>query len=98
MALKKPIKAYQETEDEIIVAFKFPGVKEKDIRWNVTETTFEISVEKEEKKAVKDRDFEEEEHIYQGFYKEMFLPCEIQPKKTKTNFEEDIFQVIMRKA
>lgn len=78
---REPLVDIIEEENEIRVVAELPGVEKDDIHIYATEKTVTIDVSGKER----------------SYYKELELPVEIDPRKSKSNYKNGILEVILSK-
>lgn len=97
MALRKPFTGYQETEKEIIVKLKIPEDLRDHLIVKTTRDRLFIQIDKKQTRDFFEEGYLKEEEVFTSLSKEILLPSEIIPNKTKTEYKEGILQVILRK-
>ncbi len=79
---REPLVDVMETDDKVSVTAEVPGVKKEDIDLEVTENTLTIKVDTKDRK----------------YYKEVELPCEVDPNSAKATYQNGVLDVELKKA
>lgn len=78
---REPIVDIFEQDNEIKILAELPGVEKNDIKLYITERALTISVDTPEKK----------------YYKELELPSEVTHEQAKTNYNNGVLEITLRK-
>lgn len=96
--MREPLIDLRETKDAFIATIELPGIEKKNIELNITESSFEIKVEKKKEEKIEKENYLREERAYKGFYRKMSLPSAIIPEKAKATYKDGILEITMPKA
>lgn len=86
-----------EDNDNIIVEMYLPGIEPDHVTINVENHYLHVSGSREEKKEKKERHFYRKEIKYGSFERVIPLPCVIDEKNTKAEYEDGILKIVLPK-
>lgn len=83
--------------DKLLVTADIPGVEQKDIQIEAEENLLIIHGKTEEKKEEKKNNFYRQERKTGSFYREVPLPCSIDPNKVVAKFKNGTIEIDLPK-
>ena len=87
-----------ETDKEIKVTAKLPGLDEKDIEVDIRDNALTIKGEKRAEKEEKDKTFYPSERSYGMFQRVIGLPAEVQEDKVEAEFSKGVLTIRLPKS
>ncbi|MEI6970367.1 MAG: Hsp20/alpha crystallin family protein [bacterium] len=87
-----------ETEEEVKISARLPGINEKDITVEMDEAAVAISGEKKRDHEEKGRDWYRREQSYGSFCRLVPLPAAVDGAKAKARFKEGVLTVTVPKT
>ncbi|HEC94453.1 MAG TPA: Hsp20/alpha crystallin family protein [Thermoplasmatales archaeon] len=79
---REPLIDLQETDDAVQITAEVPGISKNDINIEVTGDTLTINVDSKERK----------------YYKEVQLPCEVDPDSAEATYNNGVLDITLRKV
>jgi len=90
---REPLTDIKETSKEIIITMDLPGIKKEGVQLVVENNMIEIKAErKEELQGEKKAVFRHERH-YQGFYRLLSLPTQIDAEKSSAEYKNGVLTI-----
>lgn len=93
----EPLMDIVEDENDIIVTMEIPGVPKDAIKIKAYENTLEVKAEKKEENQTKDKNIIRMERRYQGFYRRITLPDQVNPENAKATYKNGILTITLPK-
>jgi HSP20 family protein len=83
----------------LLVRAEIPGMKKENIDISVSDTSITIKGHSEEESEEKEKEnYYRRETSSKSFTRTLSLPCEVQSKDAKANFQDGMLQIILPKA
>jgi HSP20 family molecular chaperone IbpA len=88
----------REEDDRYVIEAELPGLKEEDVKVNLSNGTLTISSDKEEKKEDKDRGYIMRERRSFAFRRSFRLPADAKPEDIKAEFTDGVLEIDVPRA
>ena len=97
---KQPLADMWETDKDVLATLEIPGVNKEDIDINITEDSLEIKVEKKDEFREEDKKqgMYRLERRYGGYYRNIYLPENVDPNKIKATYTNGVLELRMPKV
>jgi HSP20 family protein len=83
------------SDNEIVATLDLPGVNKEDIYVNVTDDALQVKAERQTKEAREEKGRYTWERTYNGFYRYLRLPEEIDGREAAATYKNGVLQVHM---
>ena len=93
-----PVVDVYETNDDLVLNFELPGVREKDTSLSITGDTLTVKGERQFNQQLTDDNYLHMERMYGKFERSVQLPKPIQADRVVANFSEGVLEVKLPKA
>ena len=98
MSMTFPRLDMEDKGKELLIIADVPGVDQKDVHIEAEEDHLIIQGKTEEKKEEKKKNFYRQERKSGGFYREVLLPCCVDPKKVSAKFTNGTVEITLPKT
>jgi HSP20 family protein len=93
-----PVVDLYETNDDLVLNFELPGVREKDVALSVTGDILTVKGERQFNQLLKDDNYLHMERVYGKFERSVQLPKPIQADRVTATFRDGVLEVKLPKA
>jgi HSP20 family protein len=93
-----PIVDLYETNDDLVVNFELPGVREKDISLSITGDVVTVKGERQFDQQLNDENYVHAERAYGKFERSIRLPMSVQAERVRATYRDGVLEVSLPKA
>ena len=93
-----PVVDMYETNDDLVLDFEIPGVREKDISLSITGDLLTVRGERQFHQELKDDNYYHVERAYGKFERSVQLPMPVQADRVKATYRDGVLEVKLPKA
>ena len=94
-----PVVDLSETNDDLILDFELPGVREKDISLSITGDLLTVKGERESNRQMRDDDtYVHMERVYGKFERSIRLPMPVQANRVSATYRDGVLEVRLPKT
>ena len=90
---RMPLTDLWEIDDEVITTIELPGVDKQDIDLKIENNRITVKVEKKTENKEKKKGAYRFERSYQGFYRKIELPVDVDSDKAKATYKNGILEI-----
>ena len=87
-----------EDEDNLVLAFEIPGIRDKDVHVSITDDLLSVRGERRVNRELKDESYHRMERVYGKFERHVQLPMSVQSDKVKAAYRDGVLEVTLPKA
>jgi HSP20 family protein len=87
-----------ETDNDVLITAELPGVNKDNLGISLSDSSINISGEKNEKEEDKGKDYYRLERSYGSFRRSFSLPCEIDEDKVDASFKNGVLKITLPKT
>jgi HSP20 family protein len=93
-----PVVDMYETNDDLVLNFELPGVREKDISLSITGDVLTVKGERQFDQQVSDDNYFRTERAYGKFERSIRLPMPVQAEPVRATYRDGVLEVSLPKA
>ncbi len=94
---KEPLTDIRETSKELIITMDLPGIKREDMQLVVENNMIKIKAERREELQEEKKMVLRHERHYQGFYRLLSLPTQVDAEKAVAEYKNGVLKIIALK-
>jgi HSP20 family protein len=93
-----PIVDLYESNDDLVLNFELPGVREKDISLSITGDVLTVKGERQFDQQLHDDNYVHAERAYGKFERSIRLPMPVQAERVRATYRDGVLEVSLPKA
>jgi HSP20 family protein len=93
-----PVVDMYETNDDLVLSFELPGVREKDISLSITGDVVTVKGERQFDQQLHDDNYVHAERAYGKFERSIRLPMPVQAERVRATYRDGVLEVSLPKA
>ena len=93
-----PVVDMYETNDDLVLNFELPGVREKDISLSITGDVLTVKGERQFDQQLNDDNYVHAERAYGKFERSIRLPMPMQAERVRATYRDGVLEVSLPKA